>query len=258
MKSRCLLLILIALSRLLPAADAAEAPPTLMTLRGKALYSEDFAGPFAPSTGKPKGFASGFLGWRYNGGPKGGRGGRWELVDGTFHGMETPEANHPATASYGILYQDFVAQVDVRFNDVPLEGRKYRSVFLKSTDEKDYVVGLFLSPGGLSLVPYSVDRINPQNKQRDKDPQVSVPLKLNLGEWHTVLLEIRGTEVVATVAGRSVTLNHPLVGAAKQSLMLGVGVDASFRKLRLWEALPNPEWERNKAALLAANKVTKK
>jgi hypothetical protein len=49
-----------------------------------------------------------------------------------------------------------------------------------------------------------------------------------------------------------------LFAKPKQSVMLGVGVDASFRNLRIWEGQPNPEWTKNKEAILAAMKPVKK
>jgi hypothetical protein len=78
------------------------------------------------------------------------------------------------------------------------------------------------------------------------------PIKLN--EWYTVVLEIRGDEVVGTLDKQSITLSNPLIGTAKHSLVLGAGTAASFRKLRIWEALPNADWEKNKAKLSAAVK----
>ncbi len=67
------------------ALAADDLPKTLMTTRGKLLVSEDFAKPLAPFTGKPVGFASGFEGWKYNGGPGTGHGGRWALGAGRWH-----------------------------------------------------------------------------------------------------------------------------------------------------------------------------
>jgi hypothetical protein len=218
-------------------------PQTWATIRGKALYSEALDRMPERTSDKVQRFASGFKGWRFNSGPDGGKGGRWEPSDNAFHGIESPGANHPATASYGIDFQDAIIQVDVRLNDVPAEGRKYRSIFVKATDEKDYVCGLFLGQGGLNLVPYSADRINPASNQREKDPQASVPVSLNLGEWYTVLLEIKDGEAVGSVAGRMVTVKAPLIAAPKCSVMLGVGTDASFKNLQIWEALSNPDWK---------------
>jgi hypothetical protein len=232
---------------LLPAPAAPEElPKTRLTLRGKELYSNPLGSLPERTPDKPRGFASGFKGWRFNPGPEGGKGGRWEAADNAFHGVESPGANHPATASYGIDFQDAVIQVDIRLNDVPDEGRKYRSIFVKATDARDYVCGLFVGPGGLNLVPYSADRLNPANNQRDKDPQASTPHALQLNEWYTVVLEIRAGEAAGTVAGKTVSVAAPLFSAPKCSVMLGVGTDASFRNLRIWEALPNPDWKPQK------------
>ncbi|MFZ2278761.1 MAG: hypothetical protein WAW39_13220 [Prosthecobacter sp.] len=236
------------------ALAADELPKTLMTTRGKLLVSEDFAPPLAPVTGKPVGFASGFTGWRYNAGPAGGKSGQWKTTDGCFTGIESPAANHPATASFGFQFTDAIIQCEVRLNDVPDEGRKYRSLFAKATDVKDYVIALSIGPGGLFLTPYDADRINPATKQREKGTtsRVLTPVKLN--EWHTVVLEIKGNEVVGTLDGKSTTLSNPLIRVAKHSIMLGAGTEASFRHLRVWEALPNPDWAAAKAALQAASK----
>lgn len=225
-----------------------------MTTRGKLLVSEDFMPPLAPVTGKPVGFASGFTGWRYNAGPVGGKSGQWKLAEGCFTGVESPAANHPATASFGFQFTDAIIQCEVRLNDVPDEGRKYRSLFVKATDVKDYVIALSIGPGGLFLIPYDADRINPATKQRDKGTtsRVSTPVKLN--EWHTVVLEIKGDEVVGTLDGKSTTLSNPLLGLPKHSLMLGASTEASFRHLRVWEALPNAGWAAAKATLQTAPK----
>ncbi|MCP5559519.1 MAG: hypothetical protein H7A55_17380 [Verrucomicrobiaceae bacterium] len=251
MKSIALSFLLLASSAVL-AAD--EVPQTLMTTRGKLLMSEDFLAAPAPFTGKPVGFASGFNGWRYNSAATGGKSGRWEVANGEFRGVETRGANHPGTASFGIQYKDAIIQCEVRLNDVPDEGRKYRSLFLKATDAKDYVVSLSVGTGGMFLTPYDAAKINPTTKQRDKGSvsRVLTPIKLN--EWHTVVMEIHGDEVVATLDGKSTTLSNPLIGSDKRSIMLGAGTEASFRHLRIWEALPNPKWAENKATLTAAAK----
>lgn len=247
------LLALVATFALCFTAKAGD-PATLMTTRGKLLASEDFVAAPAPFTGKPIGFASGFSGWRYNSSATGGKGGRWEIANGEFRGIETPGANHPATASFGMTFQNVIIQCDVRLNDVPDEGRKYRSLFVKATDAKDYVISLSLGQGGLFLTPYDADKINPATKQREKGTTVKLLKPIKLNEWHTIVLEIKGDEVVGTLDGQSITLSNPLIGTAKHSIMLGAGTEASFRKLRVWEALPNAEWDKNKAKLNAVVK----
>ncbi|MBL9117028.1 MAG: hypothetical protein JNJ83_18620 [Verrucomicrobiaceae bacterium] len=239
---------------ILTSLTLASDPSTLMTTRGKLLTSEDFVAAPPPFTGKPVGFASGFTGWRFNSSATGGKGGRWEIANGEFRGIETPGANHPATASFGIAYQDVIIQCEVRLNDVPDEGRKYRSLFVKATDAKDYVISLSLGQGGLFLTSYGADKINPATKQREKGTVVKLLTPIKLNEWHTVVLEVKGDEVVGTLDNHSITLSNPLIGSAKHTVMLGAGTEASFRKMRIWEALPSAEWEKNKAALLAKSK----
>jgi hypothetical protein len=234
------------------AAKAEDLPQTLLAIRGKLLVSEDFAKPLAPLEGKPIGFASGFTGWRYNPGPGTGKSGRWELAGGEFKGIESPDAHHPATASFGFKFKDAIIQCDVRLNDVPDEGRKYRSLFVKATDAKDYVISLSVGLGGLFLTPYSAERLNPTTKQRDYEPVTKMLKPIKLGEWHTVVLEIEGDEVVGTLDGRSATCSNPLIGVEKDSIMFGAATEASFRHFRVWEALPNPDWPKHKAALAAA------
>jgi len=244
------------LSLVASAALAAEVP-TLMTIRGRLLASEDFTKPLAPFTGKPVGFASGFLGWRYNAGPESGKSGRWEINEGQFRGIENPEAHHPATASFGFDFKDAIIQCDVRLNDVPAEGRKYRYLQLKATDTKDYVCVVTFSEGGLSGKPFDDARINSATNQRMEGPAVRVSAPAKLGEWHTVVLEIKGAEAVGTLDGASLTFSDPLIGADKHSIMLVAGTEASFRNFRVWEALPNPDWPKNRQAILASQPAAK-
>lgn len=228
-------------------------PKTLMTTRGKLLVSEDFEKPLPPFTGTPVGFASGYIGWRYNDGSlASGKSGVWKLVDGTFKGIENPEAHHPATASFGIQFKDAIIQCEVRLDDVPENGRVNRSLFVKATDAKDYVCALNVGTGGLNALVYDDASINPTTKQREKFAPLRAPSPVKLGEWHTAVLEIKGEEIVASLDGRSVTLSDPLVAADKHSIMLGASTESSFRHFRIWEALPNPDWLKNKQALTAA------
>lgn len=227
-----------------------DLPKTLMTERGKLLASEDFTKPLEPFTGKPVGFASGFSGWRYGISPKGGQ---WEVADGIFKGSENPEAHHPATASYGIEFQDAVIQCEVRLDDAPANGRPNRYLQIKATDTKDYVCLVSLSQGGLSGRPFDDARINPATKQRMEGPAAHIAAPIKLGEWHTVVLEIKGGEAVGSLDGKSITFSDPLIGAAKHSVMLVAGTEASFRHFRMWEALPNADWPKNKEAILPAS-----
>jgi len=224
---------------------AGDLSPTLMTTRGRLLFEQDFKEPLPPFDGKSNGFASGFKGWRYNAAE---RGGHWEVKDGCFTGAENPKVQHPATASYGFEFKDVIIQCEVRMNNAPLDGRKFRYINVRTTDTKDYVCSIILSQAGFRIQKDDNDHAG---------PDAAVPLgkqmiPLKLGEWHKVLFEIKGDEMVGTVDGRSLTGSHPLIASEKHSVMFVMGVEGSVRNFKAWEALPNPEWEQNKAKLLAA------
>lgn len=234
------ILLLVALTSLAAAGDL----PTLMTTRGTLLVEQTFEKPLPPFDGKSNGFASGFKGWRHNAVE---RGGRWRVEDGAFIGWENPAVNHPATASYGFDFKDVVIQCEVRMNDVPLDGRKYRSVSMRTTDTKDYVCSVLMNESGFRIQKDDNDHAGP-----DKSVplgEFKTPLRMN--EWHTVVFEIRGEEMVGTVDGHSLTGRHPLIGSAKCSIMFVAGVESSVRNFKVWEAMPNADWEKNKAMLAA-------
>jgi hypothetical protein len=225
-------------------AAADDLLPTLMNTRGKPLVDQPMNTPPPPFDGKSNGFASGFKGWRYNAAE---RGGHWEVADGAFKGAENPAVNHPATASYGFDFKDVVIQCEVRMNDVPMNGRKYRYLNVRTTDTKDYVCSIILNEGGFRIQKDDNDHDGP-----DKAvplAQAKLPLKLN--EWIKVLFEIRGEEMCATVNGVSLTGPHPLIASDKHSVMFVCGVEGSVRNVKAWEGLPNPDWDKNKVKIVA-------
>ncbi len=253
MKRFLCLFVFVSLSHAVIADEALS--KTLMTQRGRLLASEDFTNPLPPATGTPRSFASGFTGWRFN---KSLKSGKWDQVDGTFRGIELTESHHPATASYGIKYGNVIIQCDVRLDDVPADGRPYRSLFIKATDEKDYVCSLSVGPGGIFLTAYDSDRMDPKTKQRMKEPPVIGKTAVKMDGWYTLVLEIMGDEAVGTLDGHSVRISNPLLSSEKHSVMLGASTQASFRHFRIWEALPNPDWARDKQAIPSAALPTPK
>jgi hypothetical protein len=226
-----------------PPKSAAEIKPlTLMTIPGKLLLSEDFSAPLPPPEGSVARFASGFKGWRFNVEQ---RGGHWDVVDGTFRGIENAEHNHPATASIGFDFNAVVISCQVRLHDVPLDGRKSRSFSIRTTDTKDYVCSIILNPNGMRIQKDDNDHAGPDLAV--PLGQLKTPILLN--EWQTVVFEILGDEMVGTLNGQSLTGQHPLIATDKKSIMFVSNGEGSVRHLRVWEALPNPDWPKHKAVL---------
>jgi hypothetical protein len=236
------LLPLFIASALVAPAFAEDLPTTLMTKPGKLLVSEDFAKQPPPPEGSTAQFASGFKGWRCNVVE---RGGHWEAVDGTFKGTENPAVNHPATASIGFDFKNVVISCEVRMHDVPLDGRKTRFFAVRTCDTKDYVCSIFLNESGMRIQKDDNDHAGPDKAV----PLGTLQTPVKLGEWQKVTFEILGDEMVGTLNGRSLTGQHPLIGSEKRSVMFVSGVEGAVRHLRIWEALPNPDWAKNKQAL---------
>jgi hypothetical protein len=240
--NRPLPLLLAIFFALFSSALADELPVTLMAKPGKLLVVEDFSKPLPAPEGSTANFASGFRGWRCNVVP---RGGRWEVVDGTFKGTEDPAVHHPATASIGFDFTDVVIECEVRMHDVPLAGRTSRFFMIRTTDEKDYVCSIILNEAGWRI----------QKDDNDHGgPDKSVPLgqlksPVRLGEWQKVVFEILGEEMVGTLNGQSLTGRHALIGTGKKSVMFVSGVEGAVRHLKIWQALPNPDWAQNRAKL---------
>jgi len=219
-----------------------DLPVTLMTKPGKLLVSEDFTKPLPPPEGSTAAFASGFKGWRCNVVP---RGGHWEVVDGTFKGTEDPEMHHPATASIGFDFKDVIITCEVQMHDVPLDGRKTRFFAIRTCDTKDYVCSIFLNETGMRIQKDDNDHAGPDVAV----PLGTLPAPIKLGEWQKITFEILGDEMVGTLNGRSLAGQHPLIGSEKKSVMFVSGVEGAVRRLRIWEALPNPDWAKNKLTL---------
>ena len=139
-------------------------------------------------------------------------------------------------------------------HDVPLEGRKFRSFWVRTTDAKDYVCSIMLSQGGMRIQKDDNDHGGPDKAV----PLGDLRTPINLGEWQKLVFEILGDEMVGTLNGRSLTGRHPLIASEKRSIMFVSGVEGGVRNLRVWEAKPNPDWPRHKQALLAAAKAAAK
>jgi hypothetical protein len=230
-------------------ATADDLPATLMTKPGKLLLSENFSKPLPPVQGSTARFASGYSGWRFNVET---RGGHWEITDGTFKGTEKAESKHPATSSYGFDFKNVIIQCEVRLHDVPLDCRTSRAFSIRTTDTKDYVCSILLNQAGMRIQKDDNDHAG---------PDVAVPLgklasPIALGVWQKVVFEVMGDEMVGTLNGKSLTGQHPLIASDKKSIMFVSNAEGSVRNLKIWEALPNPDWPKNKGKIVAESKPT--
>lgn len=203
---------------------AADLQP-LMCERGKLLLSEDFA--------------SGTLNkdWQV-------AKGKYEIVDGALKGTELAADNHPGVLNHALKARNLIAQFEIRF-----EGGKGASLSLNSS--QGHVCRAAITPTGFTVNKDSRDK----NKTDKAALLGSHPIAIKSGEWHTLLVEICGPEIVAQLDGP----DHVAFGAHdgldvdKATIRFPVTGDSIFIKnLRVWEAgTRNANWDATKKTLEA-------
>ncbi len=221
---RCCVVALIVVSSWMsgqgvPAAEPSPAK-TLLTERGPLMFADDLTqAPAQP--------------WRV-------AKGSWTLVEGAVQVRELQSDMHGAVARRPAPQANFIVQYDFK-----LDGTKRTT--LSINDAKGHCCRVLLDPAGLALQKDSHDQ-NKTDKAAILDRQ---PTDIAPGKWHTLLVEILGAEMVASLDGKQVVFgSHPSIDVPKKDIGLTVaGESASFRNLRVWEARPNSAWEATKAAL---------
>jgi len=212
-------------------------PPTLMTLRGKLLLSEDLKAQPADvsNSGSLTKMKSGWKLWS----------GKWEFADGAMKGAELASDHRGAVAACVFHFKEAVIQFDVRMDGA-------RQVHFRIQDfAPEHICRVILTKDGFAAQKDDHDHAGPD--QPVPFGRVAMPIKP--GEWKTVLVEIKGEEMVTTIDGKSIAGSHPLIAAEKCFIDFVVsGEAASFRNLRVWEVLPNPQWAQNARAIDPKNK----
>jgi hypothetical protein len=205
------------------AADASNEPKTLLAERGSLLFSDDLNA--APAKE-----------WRV-------AKGKWEAVDGALQGQEVPEDKHPAVIRHELKFQNAIFQFSFK-----LDGAKQAA--LSINDAKEHVCRVMIRPDGFIVQKDSHDHGASDKAVVFKN--VSTPIKA--GEWHTLVVEILGQEMLASIDGDKVGFGeNELIGTQKANFGLVIsGQTASIKNLRVWEALPNKNWAENKAKLASA------
>ncbi|MCA9267372.1 MAG: hypothetical protein KDA41_02830, partial [Planctomycetales bacterium] len=72
------------------------------------------------------------------------------------------------------------------------------------------------------------------------------------GQWHTLVIELSGPELLARLDGKQVAYGtHAAIDVAKTNIGLTVGGQSvSFKNLRVWEATAKADWPTTRAKYL--------
>lgn len=171
--------------------------------------------------------------------------GKWENVDGSIKGSEVKADMHGAVSRHDANFSDGV----VSFN-FKLEGAKGISLSLNAT--KGHICRVAIKSSGFSVVKDSQDK-----KAGDKAMVLaSSDIVIKAGEWHSMVLELHGPNMLATLDGKTTILGtHPAVEKQKANLGFTVsGESASFRDLKVSSGTLSKNWDKTKDALLKNNK----
>lgn len=218
---------LLGLASLAAAADPEPTP--IMTERGKMVFNDALTQELGKEWKKGKG--------------------KWEVVDGVLKGTELKEDMHGAVTRHALAAKDVVIAYSFK-----LDGAKNTS--LSINDAKGHVCRVIIRPDGFTVQKDDHDGKDGPDKAMVLD-KVETPIKP--GQWHTMLVEINGKEIVATLDGKHTGLGaHEAIDVQKANLGLTVaGESVSFKDLKVWEAQPSKGWEAAKAKLLEARKAGK-
>ncbi len=206
----------------LAAADSPTERTPLMTERGELLYRDDFAGKTVGAD------------WRA-------AKGRWEIVEGALRGAELKADQHGAVIRCPLDFDDVIIQYAFR-----LKGARMTTLSLNHT--KGHLCRVSLARSGVTVT----------RDKTSKDPGVKAAVletyktPLEEGRWYTLLVEIQGGEMLASLDDRHFALGEDRkIDGPKANLGLTVaGESAEFDNLRVWEASPRPDWSARKKALL--------
>lgn len=209
-----------------------ELPDTQLAKRGKLLISEDLAkAPMDVIADTPlTKMKSGWKLWS----------GKWLFEDGVMKGTQLASDGRGAVAACVFPFTNAIFQFEVRLDDC----RQVRFRFQDSTPE--HLCSVIITKDGFSAQKDDHDHGGPDEAHSFGYLSFAVPPALQAHQragppnpWHTVLVEIVGTKMNVNIGGLNILGAHPLVGSSKAFFDFVVsGGSASFRNLRVWEALP--------------------
>ena len=200
----------------------ADDPKTIMTQRGKLVFQDDFTSSVDKAWKKSKG--------------------KIEVTGGSLRVAELKEDMHGAAMRYKLpVGTNLVFQYDFKF-----DGAKSTTLSLNAT--KGHLSRVSVTPTSFSVRKDSTDK-NVTDKAMQLDQR---KIALKTGIWHTLVAELQGKEMLATIDGENLIYGkHDKIDQLKANFGLTVaGESVSFKNLRVWEAQPNPSWETERQKII--------
>lgn len=210
MKPACLLLFL-ALSSLAPAADLA---PQLGTL-GDKLMEETFSGAEVPK------------GWHNNTGSL-------RVAGGVLLAAEKSADKHIGAFRHPLPVQDCAVQIDFKLGGARVINLGFDPA-AGELKKKGHLLSVVISKTGWSIIEHN-DKANPESKTQT---HAKAATPFDPATTYTLLLECKGNDVVAQVAGKEpLKATAPDFHVKKPGLVFRMGgpdgQEAAFDNVKVW------------------------
>jgi hypothetical protein len=198
-------------------------PKVWMCRKGELLWEQKFGGAFPKEWHKGKG--------------------DWQIEGDSLKGAEIAADKHNTYMSREISTPNVIVQLSFKLQGCPWMGA--------SVDGKEHVSNLSLQPEQFRIA--KVTGIGPTTKHTEVD---NTKLKLNDDAWHTVVWEIYGDEMVATIDDQNMALAKAEgLSMDRNHVELNNGGQwAWFKDIKVWKAELDPKWPAKRASVIEAMK----
>ena len=156
------------------------------------------------------------------------------------HGLEVPTANSIVEAK---IRFDGASMIDVEFDDRKYTGAHYGHI-CRAQVRLDGVTIIDERDGGMRNDIYELKKDPAKKTEVAKLLQgrsARYPLKLEPGQWYTLVVETAGDEMRVTIDGKPAAYlkSSGIAHATKSKIELGVaGKDGYFDEIKVWNAEP--------------------
>ena len=183
----------------------------LMATTGKLIFSDSFS-----TIGE---------GWQANVGD-------WKTEEGVLSGTELEADDHAGVMKRSLPMKDVVIEFGLKLGDA--KGMSF------SIDASGHLCRLSVSPAGFQARKDDMDKEGPNQAKAFNN----VTAELDTDEWHTVRMELLGSEMVTQIGDDVSMGSHEELAMEKAKWGFTVNGGPVFIKdLKVWEALPNEGWE---------------
>ena len=168
--------------------------------------------------------------------------GKFTVEDGALKSAEVADDNHHPAISRKISESNVIIQCSFKFDGSPWIGL--------SLDDKEHVARFMLAPDQFKVV--KMEGTGATTKGTDVDV---TKMKLDDKAWHTVVWEIFGDEMVATIDDAQMALGKTTLTATRSRLeLISGGQSAWFKEIKVWKAVEDTKWPARRASLMKALK----